>query len=448
MTVPSFRLFKSAVSIEKYDLLRLIIQGKIVGQRSRGRRKTSWLKNLRQCRLKICKRLLRNEMCNISSFTRSAMVQRVGERERERERERECEQGSSLPAAAARGGGGERRGCEGGAGARGRSAGPKAEARGRSGGAGGGARPPTGAHRNCARLVAATTATRPWRCTLTTRDNRTLARSLLQVSVSVSVSQTIEMSYTRVVGLRQLSHLSKFYNYLEIPVYSSIHIRNHVTLQKKDVLHTSFTEQSKHFGTKTSEQEREPGYFLKMMRKAFAPQLKRSRMKIAGSTNYENIVDVIDYNEWFRIFKMSDTLMSWFLITELHVWMLMVRCMAEGDDGRFVRNSLVESLWNDVSFRVQKLGVRSSSQKRKNLDILSEQFQAAIISYDEGLLGNDMVLAGAIWRRFFSMEHDNAADIETIVKYIRRQVMALDDIPKEKFFSIEKSVAWLPLITK
>ena len=33
---------------EKYDLLQLIIQGKIDGRRKPGRRKTSWLKNLRQ----------------------------------------------------------------------------------------------------------------------------------------------------------------------------------------------------------------------------------------------------------------------------------------------------------------------------------------------------------------------------------------------------------------
>ncbi|KPJ21112.1 hypothetical protein RR48_00353 [Papilio machaon] len=32
----------------KYGLLQLIVQGKITGKRSVGRRRTSWLKNLRQ----------------------------------------------------------------------------------------------------------------------------------------------------------------------------------------------------------------------------------------------------------------------------------------------------------------------------------------------------------------------------------------------------------------
>jgi cytochrome b pre-mRNA-processing protein 3 len=54
---------------------------------------------------------------------------------------------------------------------------------------------------------------------------------------------------------------------------------------------------------------------------------------------------------------MPDTFNSWFLVTELHVWMLMVRAMAEGDEGRFVRNNIVEAMWEDVITRVKKLEV-------------------------------------------------------------------------------------------
>jgi hypothetical protein len=54
---------------------------------------------------------------------------------------------------------------------------------------------------------------------------------------------------------------------------------------------------------------------------------------------------------------MPDTFYSWFLVTELHVWILMVRTMAEGEEGRFVRNNIVEAMWEDVSTRVKKLEV-------------------------------------------------------------------------------------------
>ena len=54
---------------------------------------------------------------------------------------------------------------------------------------------------------------------------------------------------------------------------------------------------------------------------------------------------------------MPDTFYSWFVITELHVWMLMVRCMAEGPDGQVLRNCIVQSMWNDVNQRTKQLGV-------------------------------------------------------------------------------------------
>jgi cytochrome b pre-mRNA-processing protein 3 len=56
-------------------------------------------------------------------------------------------------------------------------------------------------------------------------------------------------------------------------------------------------------------------------------------------------------------FQMPDTFHSWFLVTELHVWMLMVRTMAEGEEGRFIRNNIVEAMWQDISTRAKKLQV-------------------------------------------------------------------------------------------
>lgn len=56
-------------------------------------------------------------------------------------------------------------------------------------------------------------------------------------------------------------------------------------------------------------------------------------------------------------FNMADTFFSWFLVTELHLWMIMVRYMAEGNAGKLVRNNAVATLWEDTTARVQNLGV-------------------------------------------------------------------------------------------
>ena len=75
------------------------------------------------------------------------------------------------------------------------------------------------------------------------------------------------------------------------------------------------------------------------------------------------------------------------------------RLMSEGDQGRIVRNSLVEALWADCENRAKAIGDMSLSARSKQISSVAEEFQAALFIYDEGLLGNDMQLANALWRR-------------------------------------------------
>jgi cytochrome b pre-mRNA-processing protein 3 len=53
---------------------------------------------------------------------------------------------------------------------------------------------------------------------------------------------------------------------------------------------------------------------------------------------------------------------------------------------------------------------------------LSQQFHAAIIGYDEGLLTDDVVLAGAVWRTFLQQNCSDPEHVECLVHYIRKQV--------------------------
>jgi cytochrome b pre-mRNA-processing protein 3 len=53
---------------------------------------------------------------------------------------------------------------------------------------------------------------------------------------------------------------------------------------------------------------------------------------------------------------------------------------------------------------------------------LSQQFNAAIIGYDEGIQSDDKILAGALWRRLFNLECNNPEHLETLLIYVRKQV--------------------------
>ena len=54
--------------------------------------------------------------------------------------------------------------------------------------------------------------------------------------------------------------------------------------------------------------------------------------------------------------------------------------------------------------------------------LLSEQFNACIIAYDEGITGDDKILAAALWRRFLQSEGNDPEKLEKLVHYVRKQV--------------------------
>lgn len=150
------------------------------------------------------------------------------------------------------------------------------------------------------------------------------------------------------------------------------------------------------------------------------------RLRVSSFMMYQSVADKINYKQFFEAYNMPNTFNSWFLVTELHVWILLLRAMAEGsesgEDGRFIRNCIVEAMWADVNTRAKKLGSQNPGGVRDQIQVLSQQFQAALITYDEGIAGDDMVLAGAIWRRFFEMDCENYEQLERLVKYVRCQV--------------------------
>ncbi|KAG6441547.1 hypothetical protein O3G_MSEX001865 [Manduca sexta] len=204
----------------------------------------------------------------------------------------------------------------------------------------------------------------------------------------------------------------------------------------------------------------EDGYVKKFMKAVGWMDQSRTRLKLTGYFLYENIPGNVAYEEWFESLELPDTFASWFNITELHVWLVMVRYMAEDivhpttektkyvkGDGYFVRNCIVEAMWADVSNRIKLLEGANPSIARKQVSELSEQFQAALVAYDEGL-SDDRVLAAAVWRRFYSLSEDAKAEhVERIVKFIRHQICILDKIPSEDL-KMKPNIAWLSILSK
>lgn len=54
---------------------------------------------------------------------------------------------------------------------------------------------------------------------------------------------------------------------------------------------------------------------------------------------------------------MPDTYASWFVVMELHVYLLSARMMKDEVCGLVTRDMLTDSFWNDAIHRSHKLGV-------------------------------------------------------------------------------------------
>lgn len=150
--------------------------------------------------------------------------------------------------------------------------------------------------------------------------------------------------------------------------------------------------------------------------------LRRSSLRL-----YLCCVELVDHDLFLHQFQMPDTFNSWCRVTELHVWMCMVRLAQEGVEGKFLRNNMLRFMWEDIEKKTKKLGENvASSARRQGIEAISEQFRAILFAYDEGLLSDDKALAGALWRNFFEKDCKDIEHLEVMVEYVRRQLVNLD----------------------
>lgn len=75
-------------------------------------------------------------------------------------------------------------------------------------------------------------------------------------------------------------------------------------------------------------------------------------------------------------------------------------------------------------------GMAARGIRNKYLKDLWVQWRGVLVSYDEGLIKGDAVLAAAVWRNVFQAREDvDLADVATVVSYLRREMARLDKMP-------------------
>ena len=98
-----------------------------------------------------------------------------------------------------------------------------------------------------------------------------------------------------------------------------------------------------------------------------------------------------------------------------------------------------------IIIRAKEVGEKNTTERSEAIAEMSEQFNAALLIYDEGALGDDKALANAIWRRFFICRPDpDAEKLEMLVRYVRRTLSLLDNVPLNRIV-VHTDFKWVPL---
>lgn len=188
---------------------------------------------------------------------------------------------------------------------------------------------------------------------------------------------------------------------------------------------------------------RNASWFARGLQKLGVGQGNIFALRKATIFQYESCTDKLEPLKFFQHFQLPDTLYSFYLIVQLHVWMCQARSMKDGPEGRTLRNEIVERMWQDMDVRMSKIEVYSSSARKMLLQDLLFHHQGAMFSYDEGLLTDDKTLANALWRTLFSKEHVEPQVLELAVRYVRTQINHLRSIGSREW-CLDGKFDWAP----
>ncbi|XP_051932083.1 ubiquinol-cytochrome-c reductase complex assembly factor 1 isoform X1 [Hippocampus zosterae] len=168
------------------------------------------------------------------------------------------------------------------------------------------------------------------------------------------------------------------------------------------------------------------------------------KIKIAALRMYTCCVERVNYDDFFDRCSLPDTLNSWFLVAQLHVWMCLVRMRQEGRAGKYMCRYVVHSMWEDVEQRSKIMGI-DAIHRKEALKAMTETFYAALFGYDEGVLSSDCILAAALWRNLFNCQCEDSAQLELMVEYVRKQMQFIDSLDGEDLL-LTGEVKWRPLL--
>lgn len=139
---------------------------------------------------------------------------------------------------------------------------------------------------------------------------------------------------------------------------------------------------------------------------------------------------------YYETLGLPQSFSQWFQITALHYWILSVRMRAlPFKYGRNYQQKLVDRIFRDMELRMaEELGINSNRIIEGYLKDFHTQLLGCVVSYDEGLMTDDITLASALWRNIFNGNPNaDMRHIEALVSYVRQQLYVLNKMSDREF---------------
>ncbi|CAI2347384.1 unnamed protein product [Caenorhabditis sp. 36 PRJEB53466] len=152
-------------------------------------------------------------------------------------------------------------------------------------------------------------------------------------------------------------------------------------------------------------------------------QSVKSILDRASAQLYYNCADNFDFPKLCDAFGLGDYMSSWYKLTLMHTWMVLMRLHSEFDGKAYMRlqRGLLSTMWLDIDNRLgivsKELGqVMTGQTDMKHMHGLHLQ---TFFEFDEGFLHDDRVLAGAVWRCLYMSRPVDPINLLKVVSYIR-----------------------------
>ncbi|ODQ53636.1 ubiquinol-cytochrome C chaperone [Saitoella complicata NRRL Y-17804] len=141
--------------------------------------------------------------------------------------------------------------------------------------------------------------------------------------------------------------------------------------------------------------------------------------------------------------KLTPSLTTWFQITQIHVWMLLVRIRAlPVDQKKRYSQRLVDYYFEDVEMRIRgQYKITSGRVATTMLKDYYDQFRGSTLAYDEALTKDDTVFAAALWRNVFqTTQEPDLPALAELVSYIRANLQHLERLSDDEV--VNGNVEW------